>query len=161
MRNVTSPVNMTSAATTVRYGDFYFEEAEVIFSSLNDTDTDYSGNIDTYESDTNHDTPVTGIVATVDFCVGKMSATLTGVVAGCSSNDADFFTLKDGVTVLLLAASSSGPDDTASGNTGNLVAATTTDANGAFTFANIESGQAFTLIAKVLTVCRIMVPELL
>lgn len=158
MRNVTSPVNMTSADTTVRYGDFYFDDAEVIFSSLNDTDGDYVDDLDSYESATNHDTPVTGLVATQNFMVGKMSATLTGVVAGCadtavppqpiSGNEADFYDFKEGVTVLLLATGGSTPDDTASGNSGNLVAATTTDANGAFTFANIESGQTFLLIAK-------------
>jgi len=159
MRNVTSPVNMTSATATPRYGDFYFEDANVIFSSLNDTDANYGGDLTTYESATNHDTPVTGLVASQNFMVGKMSATLTGVVAGCatlsggiyipkSGNEADFYDLKEGVTVLLLATGGSSPDDTASGNSGNLVAATATDANGVFTFANIESGQTFQLIAK-------------
>jgi len=145
MRNVTSPVKMTHADTTVKYGDFYFTTANVLFSSLDDTNGSNAGG----GSGSNHDTPVTGIVASKSLQVGKMATTITGVVAGCDSSGfaADFYALKEGATVLLLSNSGSSADDTASGNSGNLVASAMTDANGAFTFANVEAGQSFILKA--------------
>ncbi|MFO7560904.1 MAG: hypothetical protein R6X10_18910 [Desulfobacterales bacterium] len=145
MRNVVSPVKMNDPNATAKYGDFYFKTAMAYFSTLDDTNADNAGG----GSGSNHDTPVTGLVANVDFKVGQMSATLTGVVAGCDEPgfEDDFFTpVGAGYTVLLTPYNDDG--DTASGYDYNIAGSTVTDANGAFTFANIEAGQDWTVLAK-------------
>ncbi|MDA8100527.1 MAG: hypothetical protein M0042_13000 [Nitrospiraceae bacterium] len=139
MKNVTSPVLQTSTTATYKYSDYYFKTVAVNYTSLNDTSAD--GNMG--GNGTNHDTPVTGLVATANFTVGKMAATVTGVVAGCQG--ADFFAAKGtGYTVRLI---STGSDNAASGEAGNVIATASTDANGVFTFAKIESLQSFWICA--------------
>jgi len=144
LRGVTSPVNMTATGTnlvTPRYPDFAYDDVEIWYTSLNDTDGSEAGS----GSGTNHDTPVTGLMMSMDVAVGKLAATITGVVAGAS----DLQAVGAGYTVQLVSKGSNNADGAngGTGNFGNIVGSTTTDANGAFTFANIESLQNFDITA--------------
>lgn len=131
LRNVSSPVNMASATATPRYPDFFYQTIPVTFTPL------YTG--------TGTATPLTGLVATVDFLVGKLAANITGVVADNVTKQP----VAAGFTVKLVSLGSSN-SATGSGGTGaleNIVGSTTTDASGNFTFANIESLQNFRIDA--------------
>ena len=140
MRSVSSPVNMQDETVTTRYADFYLRTSDVEYTSLDDTNATNAGG----GSGSNHDTPVTGLACTEDYRVGKMAASLNGVVAGCEGT-ADFFTpVGTGYTVYLF---SGGTDNTGMGNEANLVASTTTDDNGGFTFNNVESMTHYGLAA--------------
>ena len=133
MRAVTSPVNMASATATPRYPDFSYDIIAIDFTAVTATTTPVTTS------------PVNELVATKDINVGKLAATINGVVG-------DATTLQNvgaGYTVNLYSNNSS---NSATGNgtgvnAGNLVATTTTVAGGTFTFANIESGQTFTIVA--------------
>lgn len=109
LSGVTSPVNMSDAAATPRYPDMIFKM------------------------------PVAASAATAptthDFTVGKLSATIRGIVA-----DTGLLTL-GGATIELL--------DNTTAMTGNLVRVTTSDAiTGEFTFANIEAGIGYKLVGR-------------
>lgn len=84
LRTVTSPVNMTSASTTVRYPDTTTVSWTVNFTSLEDASLDGAGGGETVSS--NHDTPVTGLVAGVTPAVGKLSTSLSGEIRVKSTN---------------------------------------------------------------------------
>lgn len=165
----TDPVkkDTTGAALKVAcYPDFAYDTVKVSYTSLNDTGSGNAGkdtNLGTPGggSGSNHDTPVTGLAATMDVSVGKLAATISGVVAyGNTSicpNIADpvlagtaLQPVGAGFTVKLVsdcsnnsggATGTTAPNGT--GGCDNVVGSTTTDANGAFTFANIESLQDF------------------
>lgn len=131
LRNVTSPVNMSSSTATPRYPDFSYDRTALSFATA------------TISSTT---TPATYLLDNVNFKIGKLAATITGAVA-------------DKVTLLPVAAGytvnlvSLGALSAASGSSGagtlseTTVGSTTTDANGAFTFANIESLRTFRIDA--------------
>lgn len=134
LRRVTSPVNMASATATPRYPDFHYKKINITFTSLY-----------TSAASATTATPVTGLIANVDFPVGKLAATITGVVA-------DSLTLQPvaaGYIVKLVSLDSWQPTatDTGMGAIENVVGSTTTDASGNFTFANIESKQSFRIDA--------------
>lgn len=131
LRNVTSPVNMASATATPRYADFFYQTIPVTFTPI------YTG--------TGTAAPLTGLIATVDFMVGKLAANITGVVADSVTRQP----VAAGYTVKLVSLGSTN-SATATGGTGaaeNIVGSTTTDASGNFTFANIESLQNFRIDA--------------
>ncbi|MBI5097015.1 MAG: hypothetical protein HZB32_05160 [Nitrospirae bacterium] len=151
LKNVTSPVKMvnkvsttncgTATAPTACYPEFAYDSVAVKYTSLDDTNGSNAGG----GSGSNHDTPVTGLSATMNVSVGKLAAKITGVVGydrtKLSVNEA-------GWTVKLVAywgsnnaaAPATDPGvDAGTGASGNVVGTTTTDATGAFTFANIES----------------------
>ena len=159
LRLVTSPVNMSVATTGPRYPNFRYQDVQVQYTSLDDStpcpDPD-TGNSSTATStlqqcgtnNTNHDTPVDGLVANADVLVGKLASNIQGVVAGCSESVGDFFTPVANATVTLTTATSSSTDENSgTGNSGNLMALATTDAAGAFIFKNIEAGRSFTIKA--------------
>ena len=133
LRSVTSPVNMATA-TAGRYPDFSYDGVTVAYTSLNDTDAN-----DDNSSNTNGDTPVTGLVANVGFDVGKLAAGIKGVVAyGDDSTNQREQPVPAGWTVKLV--SNEGCDNNSTTSCENRVlGSTTTDAAGAFTFANVES----------------------
>lgn len=135
LRNVSSPVKMGTASTTPRYPDFAYSSATVTFTTLLDTGGS-SGNAGG-GSGSNHDTPVTGLVANADFSVGKLDATLAGVVAYGDSSASNYRQPVDaGWTVTLV---SQGTNNSSTGNSGHVIGSTTTDASGKFTFANVEA----------------------
>ncbi len=155
LRNVTSPVKMNVSTTTPRYPNFDYSTVQVGFTSLNDAnpcsdgtnpDTSSEGNVTHIcgTNNTNHDTPVTGLVANQDMTVGKLDANISGAVyGGCESSDnPDYYVAKAGYTVNLLTGYS-GSDNSTTGATGHLVGTTTTDPNGVFTFNNVEANQFF------------------
>ncbi len=148
LRQVTSPVNMTvTSATTARYPNFSYADVEVKYTSLNDTTCDgLTGTSTNCESATNHDTPVEGLVTNADVNVGKLSATIKGVVAGCSGTKDFLVPVNAGFTVNLINAAS-GSENSGSGASGRVVATATTDANGAFSFNNIEANRTFSIKA--------------
>lgn len=155
LRKVTSPVTMTSSTATPRYPDFSYDTFNVTYTSLNDTTNDNdlstssnSGSGTTNQSNTtstNHDTPVTGLVAGKILSVGKLAATITGVVAYDSTKQS----VGSGWTVELVSTGSSNSEGSTGGTgaLGNVVGSTTTDTSGVFTFSNIESMKAFTIKA--------------
>ncbi|MBI3358013.1 MAG: hypothetical protein HY037_00235 [Nitrospirae bacterium] len=153
LRGVTSPVNMASAFTG-RYPDFRYQDVEVKYTSLHDSSPcpDPSDDNDSLDdcgaNNTNHDTPVDGLVANADVNVGKLASNIKGVVAGCSESIGDFFTPVPGATVTLSAYYSMyGGGNSGTGSYGNVVATAVTNANGEFTINNIEAGQYFTIEA--------------
>ncbi|HEY5594152.1 MAG TPA: Ig-like domain-containing protein, partial [Nitrospiria bacterium] len=152
LRAVVSPIDMRVATTTPRYPDFRYQDVSVSFTSLNDTDCDNINNgdsdgLDACENSSNHDTAVDGLVSNQDVQVGKLSANIQGVVAGCSVANGDFFTPVANATVNLISASIGIDGSNSSTGSGQVVATTTTDANGVFTFNNIEANQTFNIAA--------------
>jgi hypothetical protein len=109
LTEVTSPVNMTNAATLPRYPDIKF---------------------------TMPVSPGTTTATTThDFVVGKLSATIQGVVG-----DSGLLTL-GGVIVEL--------QDNTAGMVGNVIRTTTSDAvTGKYVFANVEAGVDYKLVGR-------------
>jgi hypothetical protein len=106
---VTSPVNMTSTATTTRYPDRTFKMPLVAAASAS--------------------------ASTHDFKVGKLSASIQGVVG-----DTGLLTL-GGATIEL--------QDNTTGMAGNIIRTTTSDAvTGAYSFANVEAGVDYKLVGR-------------
>ena len=120
LRNVTSPINMATA--TSRYPDFSYDVVSLLFSSGNSSTT----------------TPIKYELTNVDFKVGKLSATLVGVVADKNT----LLPVAAGYTVNLVSLGSTN----ISGNE-YIAGSTLTDTNGAFTFANIEALRSFRIDA--------------
>lgn len=133
MKSVTSPVDMTNTAATPRYADFAIKDIDVSFTSPYTV----GGSA----------VPVTGLVANAEFGVGKLAATITGAVI----NGTTRVSVGAGYTVKLVSTYSeiSGGDanGTGTGSWGDIAGTTTTDANGNYTFANIESMQYFNIEA--------------
>lgn len=166
LRSVTSPVAMTTTTTTPRYPNFTYHDVELRYTSLNDsvpcpdfgpTDNQASetntGLTNCGQNSTNHDTPVDGMVATVTTEVGKLDASITGVVAGCDGAgfEDEFFTpVGAGYTVKLYSntAVTDKEGNSATGQSGHLIDETTTDANGAYSFNNIEANLAVSITAE-------------
>lgn len=130
-----------TAAGAAKYPDFSFTAAPVTFGTLNDGSDTTTGT-----SASNHATPVTGLVASLPITVGKLAAGISGVVTSA-------VTLKP-VTkagykvnlVSILAPVAFPPPTTpvnaivtSTGASEHVVGTVTTDATGAFSFANIES----------------------
>lgn len=147
LRSVTSPVNMTSAATTIKYPEFvYTNSAKVNYTSLNDTECQDSMNAsgtETCTSASNHDTPVDGLVSSNNISVGRLACNIKGTLYGCdaSGNMAEFATAKSGEVRLELVSSSD--ENSATGSSGNIIipaTATSASSVGAFEFNNIECG---------------------
>jgi hypothetical protein len=138
LRSVTSPVAMANTTATPRYPDFHYGIIPITFTSLFNTG-----------GTTTAATPVTGLIANVAFFPGKLAANITGVVADSVTRQP----VGAGYTVKLVNAGT-GPNApnsaTSTGGTGaaeNVVGSTTTDANGNFAFANVESLQNFRIDA--------------
>lgn len=134
MKNVTSPVNMKDAATTPRYPDYSYDFVNVAYTSLKDTNSGGGDN------SSNHDTPVTGLSATMNVSVGKLAAAINGIVAYAK----DLRPVGSGWTVKLISLCSA---NTGTGACENVVGTTTTDADSKFSFSNIESLQNFRIEA--------------
>lgn len=175
LRRVTSPVNMTNVVSSGKctkeefdttgkkvtvdsacYPQFAYNEAQINYTSLNDSSQD--GNTDGTQGDssTNHDTPVTGLMTSMDVSVGKLDANITGKVVDATV-DAVGNTVYDfvaGAEVNLYSNGSAnsgnagGAEGGGSGASRHLVSTTTTDASGSFTFSNIEAFQSFTIEAS-------------
>ena len=150
MRNVTSPVIMSSATTTVKYPNFSYSTVSVSYTSLDDTSGASAGG----GSGSNHDTPVSGLVAPLSLTVGKLDSNITGVVAYATTSPVTpLQPVGAGWTVQLVSSGSnnagtpSGTGTAGTGATGNVVAVTTTSASGTFTFNNIEAMQGFNIRA--------------
>lgn len=171
MAGVTSPAAVCAAggnaAGTLCYAPFYLlGTVAVNYSQLNEGAT-----ATTSTTATNHNTQVTGLVSTVDWKVGKLSGVINGTVANNTTN----INVGAGYTVKLVANDSlgttanlvpAGGDNGTSGTvstqmggagagngnmgagfSGNLVATTTTDASGKFSFKGIEAGRTFLMTA--------------
>lgn len=142
LRGVTSPVNMGSTTVTPRYPDFHYDFIPITFTTLYTTTSAASG-----VAATTTPTPVTGLIANVTFTPGKLAATISGVVADSVTKQP----VAAGYTVKLVSptpgSNNSATGTGGSGGTENVVGSTTTDANGAFTFANVESLQNFRIDA--------------
>ncbi len=144
LRNVTSPVAMTSTATP-RYPDFSYDTVTAQYQIISNIDTSGSGSIGS--------TPltVTQKVTNKMLSVGKLAANIAGVVAYGSSTPGGLALqpVGSGWTVKLVSNGSSDSEGS-TGGTGaasNVVQTATTGANGDFTFSNIESLQNFTIQA--------------
>lgn len=138
LRQVKVPTN------GAKYPDFSYTTAAVNYTSLNDGSNDAAGT-----SSSNHDTPVTGLVAPINVKVGKLAAGIKGVVA----NNVTLAPVGAGYTVKLVSLGDVPNENSAvsgKGGTGaleNVVATVTTDANGAFSFDKIESLRNFRIDA--------------
>jgi Bacterial Ig-like domain len=119
LRNVTSPINMVDTSVTPRYPDYSYDITSVQFSTATSTSTS---------------TRVTYLKENVDFNVGKLAATISGVVADRNT----LLPVSQDYTVNLISLGSSG-----NGVNEQQVGSAQTDANGGFTFANIESFRRF------------------
>jgi len=108
LTGVTSPVDMTNVATTPRYPDLKFALPEI---------------------------PATTTSANHDFKVGKLSATIRGVVG-----DSGLLTIGGAIVEL---------QDNTIGMAGNVVRTATSDAVTAeYNFSNIEAGVAYKLVGR-------------
>jgi hypothetical protein len=139
--NVTVDLRQVKVPTSgAKYPDFSYAVAAVNYTSLNDGSNDAGTG-----ASSNHDTPVTGLVAPITVKVGKLAAGIKGVVAKTKT----FAAVGAGYTVKLVSLGDVPNENSAvsgKGGTGalnNVVGTTTTDATGAFSFANIESLRAF------------------
>jgi len=109
LTGVSAPVNMTNAATAVRYPDRIFRMPASAAAGTS--------------------------ASTHDFKVGKLSATIQGVVG-----DSGLLTIS-GATVEL--------QDNTTGAAGNVIRSTTSDATtGAYSFANVEAGVSYKLVGR-------------
>ena len=123
MRSVTAPLNMAGAVAPQRYPDFLYDIVTLSFATANST---------------SNTSPINYLIQNVDFKVGKLAATMAGIVADKNTLQ----TVAAGYTVKLYSLGASG----GSGNE-TIVGSTLTDTNGAFTFANIESLRDFRIDA--------------
>jgi len=130
LRSVTSPVNMTSAATTPRYPELSYRNISVEYTSFAPAE----------------ETPVFGLIANADLNVGKLAANITGVVAGCATTASFLTPVGAGFTVNLVTAATLN-ENTGSGSPGRVVATVPTGALGDFAFNNIESLASFSIVA--------------
>ena len=123
LRNVTSPVNMVNTSITPRYPDFTYDYTAILFTTATITSTT---------------TPLSYLKENVNFNVGKQAANLAGLVADKTTLQAvaEVYTVK-----LFSMGTTAGPGST--GVTESTVGSTLTDANGNFTFSNIESLKSF------------------
>lgn len=148
LRNVSSPVNMADPAATPRYPEFSYADAQVSYSTLNDTDNGGGANA------TNHDTPVNGLVASLPLQVGKLSTTISGVVAYDGSKQV----ASDQTWYVLLVSTNSAPfcdspacygSDSSVGVNQNVISKLTVTSGGAssFSFANVEARAKMHIIA--------------
>jgi hypothetical protein len=104
LTGVTAPINMTNAATTPRYPNIKFTMP----------------------------LPASGASGNHDFKVGKLSATITGVVGDS--------------TLLPLGGATVELQDNTTGMVGNVIRSTTSNATtGLYTFANVEAGVDYKL----------------
>jgi hypothetical protein len=151
MRSVTAPVNMTNAAATPRFADEAIETIDVEYTHP------FAGS-----GAASSPIPVTGLVADMDLYVARLASTITGVVSangtlaasgvGTIGNDQP---VGAGYIVNLISNGSnisSGNDGaegatTGTGAAGNTATSTVTDANGSFSFTNVESARTFTIQA--------------
>lgn len=123
------------------YPKVAYSTADVSYTSLDDT----NGTTPGAGSGTNHDTPVTGIVKGFQLKVGKLAATISGVLgAGLLGDCKDFVAAGASYTVQLV---SKGSNNSSTGNADAVVASATTDASGAFSFTGVESLKAFQIRA--------------
>lgn len=87
------------------------------------------------------------VISGKQLSVGKLAATITGVVAYTGTRQV----VGSGWTVKLVSISNSMNSETSAvggtGNTENIVGTATTDVSGAFSFTNIESRQSFRIDA--------------
>lgn len=131
LTKVSAPVNMVTPGTAAVYPKYALKTVPITFTAAVGSIAAGSAN---------------PLIATVDFRVGKLSAGIGGVVG-------DAATLQPvgaGYTVQLVAAAPSSSSSSAGGGTGaagNVVASTTTNANGGFTFSNVEANQNFSIVA--------------
>lgn len=134
LKGVTSPFNMSDATIVKRYPDFSFKKATV-----------------QYTSDVSH--PLNGIATGVQFTVGKLAATITGVVTDklgtpvAAGFDVSLYSDANAQNSST-GANGQGPVANPDAGSGHIVGAAKTDANGMFTFANIEAGALFTIAAQ-------------
>lgn len=138
MKGVTSPVTMATT-TTSRYSDFEFRTLDVHFETI--------ANMSTKGTGSSGGSIISNIqdVSTVKFTVGKLAASIKGYVAGCYYDD--FFANKGAGYTVSIVASSNLPN-TGTAQTDNVIATTVTDANGSFTFSNLESNAPFWICAQ-------------
>lgn len=118
------------------YAKVAYSSVAVAYTSLDDT----NGTVPGGGSGTNHDTPVTGIVKGISLTVGKLDATIDGVVADCKNVGP----VGAGFTVQLVSTAS---DNSSTGAPGNVVATATTSDAGAFSFPNVEALRGFKICA--------------
>lgn len=127
MRNVSSPVNMP-ANPSVKYANFAYESFKVEFSTLDETSNNDGG------SGSNHDTPVVGLVGGASLDVGKLSTSISGVVARGNLQP-----VGAGFTVKLVSNGSNISGAPGTGGVEHVVGITTTDDSGKFSFSNVEA----------------------
>ncbi|MBI3811907.1 MAG: Ig-like domain-containing protein [Nitrospirae bacterium] len=155
LRSVSSPVKMGTAvsATNPHYPTFSYLNVSVLFTSLNDANPCQDGTNPSVPpggttcgtNNTNHDTPVSGLVGNGDVFVGKLDSTIKGTVVGCPTLTGFALLPLSGYTVQLVTSASNG--DTGTGSTGNVVNTVTTDASGNFEFDYVEAGASFAVHA--------------
>ncbi len=119
---------------SLKYADYVVEEVDVYWTDLNDGDnTDYGDGGDNSESGSGADTPVDGIVSSMtNLEFGMLNTTIMGQVV-----DGVTFAPAANATVLLKHTNGIGHT--------YVVKTTTTDANGNYTFTNVENGRSLTI----------------
>ena len=126
LRNVTSPVPMNSTTFTgFRYPKTVFYSADVVFSSFDDTNASNPGG----GSGSNHDTPITGLMATSNYSIGKLASAIDVLVTNSSLVPVG---LGYSVTILL---------------NGAVVATDNTNAEGRVLFKNLMAHQSYLISA--------------
>jgi hypothetical protein len=160
-------IDLTNVTNDGPYPDYAYESVSVVFSTFDEsgdfgswgsfiTDLtsgfpDISLSLD-ISNGSNHDTPITNLVSSVDLMVGKLTACISGVVAGCSGGDAES-PVGAGFTVNLrtlgaVGGPHAGEPNSATGNVARLIDTTTTASDGTFEFCNLETWQWWNLEAS-------------
>lgn len=142
LTRVSSPVNMVSPGTSAVYPNYSLKIIPIAFTSQYNSLVTASGVTATGGTTA---TPQNGLVATIGLGVGKLSAGISGVVGDAATLQP----VGTGYTVQLTSTTAMGfaSAGTGTGTIGNVVATTTTGANGSFSFSNIEANQNFTIVA--------------
>lgn len=137
LRSVTNAGGVKFAAGT--YPEFAYNDLRVTFTTLNGSgNPDNNNDLNVTLNGNNPAVPVVGVaVGNQDLTVGQLKAVLKGIVT------TDGVT-QSGLFVTLYSTGLRGDEpDTGIGNRGNIVATTTTNANGVYSFTGLETNRRF------------------
>lgn len=114
----------------LRYNSHEYVTVDLIFTDLNDGDNSGGGG----DGGNGQDTPVDQLVANCELLVGKLNTTITGTVV-----DMNYVPVSGATVYLKKNLNYTG--------TWALIAQTTTNSSGAYTFNNVEAGMDVTIEA--------------
>jgi len=132
------PVNQAP----LKYANRYYNVVTVVFSSLKESD----GNVSTVS---NHDTPVDKVGSgNFDFLLGQLTSGISGDAVWGATYDAAtgkiaLMPVKGYGVALYTVTGEENFGNSSTGSIGHRVALTTTDQNGHFSFANLETARGY------------------